>query len=301
MQVCQHHRFECIQVTYRNSHKCITNFNRLTTVAHIIDALLDDLAEKQNFTINDCCLYVEHPPYLYPLKSTDFIQDILLRYASSNIRFKLSFKRNSSPSRFAQRKKLLRTPVQRPILTNAYEQLKIQESLIRKQHEIISQLRSTNLSNNYSLSSNYANYFDWVTRTDDCDIDSDDSRSASDMIPICRRQSRQDEYHQAINQHTTNSTRSLSRVRFRTSTVQSSPSTVTSEVKSILKKISSNPRTTSVDRTHSTRKQRTTTTKYTSDDDDLSDRSTTDSCIGSLSSDDSNSYTINQHHLETLV
>ncbi|CAF4395419.1 unnamed protein product, partial [Adineta steineri] len=98
MQACQHRRFECIQVSYRSINKCITNFNRSTTVAHVIDALLDDLSEKQYLTINDCCLYAVRSPYLFPLKSTEFIQDILLRYASTDIQFKLSFKRNSSPS-----------------------------------------------------------------------------------------------------------------------------------------------------------------------------------------------------------
>jgi hypothetical protein len=123
-------------------------------------------------------------------------------------------------------------------------------------------------------------------------------RTSSDIIPISRRQSRQDEYHKAVNRETINPTRSLSRVRFCTSTAQ---------VKSILKKVSSNssllPRTSSVDRdiTRLTTlvKQRRNSL-YVSDD-DLSDRSTTDSCLGSLSSDDNSSYIINQHHLETLV
>ncbi len=176
---CQHRQFECIQVAYRGIIKCITNFNRATTVAHVIDALLVDLSEKQYLSINDCCLYVEQPPYLFPLKSTEFIQEILLRYASSNIHFKLSFKRNSSPSRFAQRKKLLRTPLQPPTIINAYEQLQIQESLIRRQHQIITQLRKKPLSNNHS-SANYDNYFDWITRNDDDDgLESDDSRLVS--------------------------------------------------------------------------------------------------------------------------
>jgi hypothetical protein len=117
--------------------KCITNFNHLTSVADIINILLDDLSEKQYFTINDCCLYIDHQPYLFPLKSTDFIQDILLRYSSSNIQFKLAFKRNSSPSRFAQRKRILRTQVQ----INPYDQLRIQELLIERQQEIITNLK----------------------------------------------------------------------------------------------------------------------------------------------------------------
>ncbi len=144
----------------------------MTTVAHVIDALLDDLCEKRYLTINDCCLYIERSPYVFPLKLTDFIQDILLRYASSNIHFKLSFKRNASPSRYAQRKRILRTPL--PSIPNAYEQLKIQESLIRRQHQIITQIKK---SNNYSQiktsTGNYANYFDWITHNDE---DSDDSR-----------------------------------------------------------------------------------------------------------------------------
>lgn len=179
---CQHRPFECIQVSYHGIAKCITNFNRLTTVAHVIDALLDDLSEQRYLSVNDCCLYIERPPYLFPLKSSDFIQDILLRYASTNINFKLSFKRNSSPSRFAQRKRLLRTPgyVQPSSVINPYEQLKIQESLIHRQHEIITQLKKVNLSNDspmkYNSSSNYVNYLDWITQNDnDSDI-SDDSR-----------------------------------------------------------------------------------------------------------------------------
>jgi hypothetical protein len=326
--VCQHRPFECIQVSYRNINKCITNFNRLTTVAHIIDALLDDLSEKDYLTVNDCCLYIERAPYLFPLKSTDFIQDILLRSASSNIHFKLAFKRNSSPSRFAQRKKLLRTPLQQSTLTNAYEQLKIQESLIRQQHQIITQLKKTTNQSHYNLPSNYANYFDWVTQNDD--EDSDDSRlvfqikffmliifvmfrDSSDIIPICRRASRQDEYHKAMNRETTDTTRSLSRVRFRTSTVTNThelPSSTAHQTKSILKKVSPNyasiPRTSSVDRdiARLTSMKQRRNSFYTSaepDDENVSDQSTTDSCLGSLSSDDNNSYVIAQHQLETLV
>ncbi len=292
---CQHHPFECIQVSYRNINKCITNFNRLTTVAHVIDALLDDLCEKRYLTINDCCLYIERPPYLFPLKLTDFIQDILLRYASPNIHFKLSFKRNASPSRYAQRKKLLRTPS----ITNTYEQLKIQESLIRRQNEIIKQLKKTNNYSQYKSSSNYENYFDWITQNDE---DSD----SSEIIPICRRQSRQDEYYKAVNRD--NTSRSLSRVRFCTNQ-QELPSS-TGQTKSILKKFSSNysilPRTSSVDRdiTRLTSIKQRRNSLYTfddADDENLSDRSTTDSCLGSLSSDDNNSYIVNQHQLETLV
>ncbi|CAF4969157.1 unnamed protein product, partial [Rotaria sp. Silwood1] len=313
--ICQHRPYECIQVSYRGINKCITNFNRLTTVAHVIDALLDDLSEKQYLSVNDCCLYIERLPYLFPLKSTDFIQDILLRYASTHIHFKLSFKRNASPSRWAQRKKLHRTSYQQTSLTNAYEQLKIQESLIRQQHEIITQLKKINLSNDhhnqYKTSSNYTNYFDWITQSNH-NSDSDDSKISSDIIPICRRQSRQDEYHKAINHNATNTSRSLSRVRFRTSTGNNTnqlPSSTT-QMKSILKKNSSNysflPRTSSVDRDinrlTSIKQRRNSLYKFDdADDDNLSDRSTTDSCLGSLSSNDNNSYVSNQQHLETLV
>jgi len=138
-------------------------------------------------------------------------------------------------------------------------------------------------------------------------------RSSSDIIPISRRQSRQDEYHKAVNNHDPiNTSRSLSRVRFRTSTEPNKhelPSS-TAQMKSILKKVSSNysilPRTSSVDRdiTRLTSIKQRRNSFYISDDADdenLSERSTTDSCLGSLSSDDNNSYIINQQQLETLV
>jgi hypothetical protein len=128
----------------------------------VIDALLDDLSETRYFTNNDCCLYVERLPYVFPLKSTDFIQDILVR--------------------FAQRKKLLRTPVPQPAIPNAYEQLKIQESLIRRQHEIITQLRKANHHSALKSTSNYENYFDWISR--EKDDDSDDSRFVIDKISM---------------------------------------------------------------------------------------------------------------------
>lgn len=137
-------------------------------------------------------------------------------------------------------------------------------------------------------------------------------RSSSDIIPICRRQSRQDEYHKAVNHE--NSSRSLSRVRFRPSTEARThePSLLssTTQTKSILKKVSSNyasfPRTSSVDRdidrlTSIKLGQNSIYTTDDADDENMSDRSTTDSCLGSLSSDDSNSYIINQQQLETLV
>lgn len=180
---CQHRPFECIQVSCRGIDKCITNFNRLTTVGHVIDALLDNLAEKQYLTINDCCLYVQRQPYVFPLKSTEFVQDILLRYAPTPIRFQLAFKRVASPSRFAQRKRLLRTPhvsTATVNVTNAFEQLKIQETLIRRQQEIITELRKSTLQRTASRSrsrSNYENYVDWLARQEDADDDeSDDSR-----------------------------------------------------------------------------------------------------------------------------
>ena len=87
--------------------------------------------------------------------------------------------------------------------------------------------------------------------------------------------------------------------------------TTTAQMKSILKKDSSNyspiSRTSSVDRNINRLTlfdQRRNSVYHNSDDvdgDNLSDQSTTDSCLGSLSSDGNNSYTINQHHLETLV
>jgi hypothetical protein len=134
---------------------------------------------------------------------------------------------------------------------------------------------------------------------------------SSDSIPICRRQSRQDEYHRAVNRETTNNTtsRSLSRVRFRTST-ETNPQSSLSQMKSILKKVSSNysilPRTSSVDRdiARLTSVKQRRNSFYKSDDADeenLSDQSTTDSCLGSLSSDENSSYVITQHQLETLV
>ncbi len=265
--VCQHLPFQCIRVSCRGIKKCITNFNHLTTVADIINILLADLSEKQYLTINDCCLYIEHQPYLFALKSTDFIQDILSRYSSSNIHFKLSFKRNSSPSRFAQRKKLLRTSIVDP-----YEQLRIQELLIQKQQDIINQLMKVNDENKF-------------------------------VPTINTRQSRQDEYNQTVNRE---SNRSLSQVRFRLSTITRKhdiPATSSlSEVKSILKKPSIQ-RTSSVDRDIDQLifLKQEENNFCTSDDENLSDQSTTDSCLGSLSSNDSVYHSITQHHLETLV
>ena len=240
-------------------NKCITNLNHLTTVADVIDALLDDLSEKEYLTINDCCLYVANDPYLFPLKSTDFIKEILSRYSSSNIYFKLSFKRNSSPSRFAQRKKL------HPISTiiNPYEQLRIQKLLIEKQQLIINQLTKVN----------------------------DQKIINSVKTP---RQSRQN--------------RSSSQVRFRLSTVIQkadiplTPSSSIIEIKSILKK-SPIQRSSSIDRDidQLIALKPKDNSFCTSDDDNLSNQSTTDSCLGSLSSNDSVYHNINQHHFETLV
>ena len=131
---------------------------------------------------------------------------------------------------------------------------------------------------------------------------------SSDSIPVCRRQSRQDEYHQAVNrQTTTNNTRSLSRVRFRTEmNEQPSPSSMI-QTKSILKKVAMNlPRTSSVDRdiarlTSIKQRRMSYSRSNDADDENMSDQSTTDSCLGSLSSDDNDSYVITQHPLETLV
>jgi hypothetical protein len=38
-------------------------------------------SERQYLTINNCCLYIENPPYLLVFKSIDFIRDILYRYS----------------------------------------------------------------------------------------------------------------------------------------------------------------------------------------------------------------------------
>ncbi len=203
------------------------------------------------------------------MNCTDFIQDILSRYSSSDIHFKLSFKRNSSPSRFAQRKKLLRTS---PVI-NPYEQLRIQELLIQKQQQIINQLMKVNDDNKFVSTTN-------------------------------TRQSRHDEYDQTVKREMN---RSLSRVRFRLSTVTrkhdvSTTSSSVSEVKSILKKFPIQ-RSSSVDRDidQLISLKQEENSFGTSDDDNLSDQSTTDSCLGSLSSDDSVYHNINQYHLKTLV
>jgi hypothetical protein len=96
-------------------------------------------------------LYIEQQPYLLPLKSTDYIQNILFHYSSSNVHFKLVFKRNSSPSRFAERKKLPRIPLQSSTVINPYEQIRMQELLIQKQQEIINKLTKTNDDNRFVL------------------------------------------------------------------------------------------------------------------------------------------------------
>jgi hypothetical protein len=84
--------------------------------------------------------------------------------------------------------------------------------------------------------------------------------------------------------------------------VLSSPITTVLDVKSILKK-SPIQRTSSVDRDidQLISLKPEENSFCTSDDDHLSDRSTTDSCLGSLSSNDSAYHSIIQHHLETLV
>ncbi|CAF0896432.1 unnamed protein product [Adineta ricciae] len=254
------HSQQSIQVSCRGTMKFIRNFTNLTTVADVIHALLDDLCENEYFSINDCCLYIEQQPHLIPLKMTDYIVEILSQN-SPNVRFKLSFKRTSSPSRLAQRKKLLRTPIEQPALINPYERLRMQEILIQKQQELINQLTKTST-----------------------------------------RHSRRDEYHHAI-QNREEPTRSLSQVRFRlTQTHQepriSSPSSLT-EVKSILKKPSIQ-RSSSLDRDidQLISLKPGENSLCTLDDDNLSDKSTTDSCLGSLSSEDG---VYHCHALETLV
>ena len=274
--VCQHRPFQCIQVGFRGVNTCITNFNHLTTVADIIRIALINLSESQHSTIRDYSLYIENPPYLLALQPTDFIQDILYRYLSSNIHFKLVFKRTSSPSRFAQRKQLLRTPPQSSTLINPYEQLRIQEQLIQKQQEIIHRLAKVN---------------DEQQRVSTCDT----------------RRSRQDTFDQPPHHDTP---RSHSQVRFRLSTAtskQGSPATPSSsstslEVKSILKK-SPTQRSSSVDRDidQLVSLKHKPTSFSPLDDDHLSDASGTDSCLGSLSSNDSVFRSIPQQHFETLV
>ncbi|CAF4475016.1 unnamed protein product, partial [Rotaria sp. Silwood2] len=268
---CQHLPFQCIRVLRRGINKCITNWNHLTTVGDIIHVLL----EQQSLTINDCCLYIENSPHLFVLKSTDLIEDILYRYPSSNIHFKLAFKRNSSPSRFAQRKQLLPAVVQLSTVINPFKQLRIQELLIQKQQGIIHRLTKVNDHQPFVPSTN-------------------------------TRRSRQDEFEQGVNRE---SNRSLSRVRFRLSTINRKhdilatlPPSSIPEVKSILKKAAI-PRTSSVDRDidQLLALKQEEYRSDASDDDHLSDQSTTDSCLGSLSTNDSVYHSITQTHLETLV
>jgi hypothetical protein len=130
-----------------------------------------------------------------------------------------------------------------------------------------------------------------------------DCRTTSNSIRTCRRQSRQDDHRR----DTVDSSRSLSRVRFRPtmsgnrpamSPVDSRMSTI--PTKSILKKPSTCTRISSVDRdiARLTSLKQQSSGVYSSDDDD---RSTTDSCLGSLSSHDSTSYIAIEPQLETLV
>ena len=138
------------------------------------------------------------------------------------------------------------------------------------------------------------------------------SRTYSDVPTISRRQSRQDEYHQAIHRQMENPARSLSRVRFRPTTIVErqpmEPHCLTSSTfptKSILKNTTTS-RPSSVDRdiaqlTSLKLHGRNVCNTDDVDEDNLSDRSTTDSCLGSLSSDDNNSFTHNSHQMETLV
>ncbi|CAF4352367.1 unnamed protein product [Rotaria sp. Silwood2] len=186
MSIWQHQLFKCIQVSCQGVNTCITNLNHLTTVADIINALLDNLSEKEYLTIDDCSLYMEYQSYLIILKTTDFIQDILYHYSLFDIHFKFEFKHNLSSLRFAQRKKILRTSAKHSLGIDPYQQLKIQELVIQKQQNIINQLIKIN----------------------------------NDKKQINTRQSRQDEYYKAINnRETMKSSRSLSRVRFRLSTI----------------------------------------------------------------------------------
>ena len=105
-----------------------------------------------------------------------------------------------------------------------------------------------------------------------------------------------------------NPARSLSRVRFRPTTiVERQPMEPTSTVptKSILKQTSSS-RPSSVDRdiaqlTSLKLRGMTVFDAVDVDEDNLSDRSTTDSCLGSLSSSENISLTHTSHQLETLV
>ncbi|CAF4587307.1 unnamed protein product, partial [Didymodactylos carnosus] len=155
---------ECI-VRVRGILKRITNINRTTSVHSLIEALLFNTYEDA-LEPSDCCLYMERDSCLFPLRPNDYMQDLLLRYSTRNraeILFTLAFKRIASPSRlkqrYAQRKKLMRSTLSAidnnriPAVT---EQLRTQESLIRRQQEIISELQKVVL-NNGTNSKNYYN------------------------------------------------------------------------------------------------------------------------------------------------
>ncbi|CAF1494138.1 unnamed protein product [Didymodactylos carnosus] len=155
---------ECI-VRVRGILKRITNINRTTSVHSVIEALLFNTYEDA-LEPSDCCLYMERDSCLFPLRPNDYMQDLLLRYSTRNraeILFTLAFKRIASPSRlkqrYAQRKKLMRSTLSAidnnhiPAVT---EQLRTQESLIRRQQEIISELQKVVL-NNGTNSKNYYN------------------------------------------------------------------------------------------------------------------------------------------------
>jgi len=227
--VCQHSPSQCIQISYRNIRKCLTNAHPLTTIADIQQLFLDELPEHHDLTVNDCCLYLDDCSFLHPLKSTDFICDIRTRYSLANIRLRFSFKRTSSPSRFAQRKKLDRITASSTNNVDPYEQIRLQELLIQKQQEIIHRLTS----------------------------------------------------------------RHDPQVRFRLPANTTDRTTSVAQVKSILKKSSSIDR--DIDQLISLKL--TDDAYYSSDDDE----STTDSCLGSLSSADSGCYSLSQQQLETLV
>lgn len=261
-----------IEVSCRGVTKSVSHFNRSTTVADVIYALLDELDEREHVNVHECCLYVEQQPHLLALKATDFIEDVLARYAPVKVQFRLALKRNRPSRDLMEQKRMLS-------VSNPFERLRIQELLIQQQQQIIHQLSKT------------ADQSRLVRRS-----------SLRVLIELFRvtcppvRQSRQDAFDRA------EPTRSSSRVRFRLSTVQreqpvsSSPvSSSTAEVKSILKK-SPKERSSSVDRDiEQLLSVKPGENSLCAFDDD---ESTTDSCLGSLGSEDG---VYHCGSLETLV
>ncbi|CAF0796347.1 unnamed protein product [Didymodactylos carnosus] len=163
---------ECI-VRVRGILKRITNISRATSVHNVIEALLFNTYED-DVEPSDCSLYMERDSCLFPLRHDDYIQDLYARYwnRSSEILFTLAFKRIASPSRlkqrYAQRKKLTQNnPISSTFENNhilhVSEQLRTQESFIRQQQQIISELQKmvlsdrTNSDNYYHLSSEIQN------------------------------------------------------------------------------------------------------------------------------------------------